>query len=96
MEVVRQKVLIYTNQDGHQPYVDWFDSCADKNARNTIKLRITQLRKGNFGHSKSLKKGLFEIKIDSGPGYRIYFVKVDNKTVLLLRGGTKKTQGSRY
>lgn len=92
MEVVPQKVLIYTTPDGSRPFVDWLESCQDKNARNVIRLRIAQLRKGNFGYCESLKGGLFEMKIDSGPGYRIYFAKVDNERVLLLLGGTKRRQ----
>ena len=92
MEAVPQEVIIYTTQDKSRPFVDWLESCKDKNARRIIRQRIIQLRKGNFGYYKSLKEGLFEMKIDSGPGYRVYFAKVDKETVLLLWGGTKRTQ----
>ena len=92
MEAVPQEVIIYTTQDKSRPYVNWLESCKDRHARRIIRLRITQLRKGNFANCESLKGGLFEMKIDSGPGYRIYFAKVDNETVLLLWGGTKRKQ----
>ena len=92
MEAVSQEVIIYTTQDKSRPFTDWLESCKDKNARRIIWLRIAQLRKGNFANCESLKGGLFEMKIDSGPGYRIYFAKVNNETVLLLWGGTKRKQ----
>ena len=93
MEAAPQKVIIYTTPDGIRPFVAWLESRAQaKSAHHIINLRITQLRKGNFTNCKSLKGGLFESRIDSGPGYRIYFAKTDNETVLLLLGGTKRTQ----
>ena len=92
MEAIPQKAIIYTTQDKSRPFANWLESCKDKNARRIVRLRIAQLRKGNFANCENLKGGLFEMKIDSGPGYRIYFAKVDNETVLLLWGGTKRKQ----
>ena len=92
MEAVPQKVLFYTTQDKFCPFADWLKSCKDKKVLDNIRQRIIQLRKGNFGVYRNLTGDLYELKIYYGPGYRIYFAREDNETVLLLLGGTKRTQ----
>ncbi|MBI4844400.1 MAG: type II toxin-antitoxin system RelE/ParE family toxin [Nitrospirae bacterium] len=51
-----------------------------------------RVRLGNFGHSKSLGEGIYELKVDYGPGYRVYFSVIGKTIVLLLLGGDKKSQ----
>lgn len=60
--------------------------------RVAIELRIDRLGMGNFGQSKSLGDGLHELKIDVGPGYRIYFGSIGQQMILLLCAGNKKSQ----
>lgn len=64
----------------------------DREGRAKIAARIDRLSLGNFGGCKSLGGGLHELKVDFGPGYRVYFADVDTVIVLLLCGGDKGTQ----
>jgi putative addiction module killer protein len=75
-----------------ETYRKWFDSLNDRNARARIDVRIRRIMLGNFGDVKSVGEGVFEIRIDYGPGYRIYFVKKNNTVIILLSGGNKSTQ----
>jgi len=63
-------------------------------ARARINVRIARLAMGNFGDCKSLGKGLFELRIDYGPGYRVYFARIGPDIVLLLCGGDKRRQSA--
>jgi putative addiction module killer protein len=64
----------------------------DRNARMRIDIRIRRISLGNFGDVKPVGEGVSEIKIDYGPGYRIYFVQKKNTIIILLSGGDKSTQ----
>ena len=57
----------------------------------TVLARLDRVQEGNFGDCKNLKDGVWELRIDAGPGYRVYFGE-DNNLVVLLLGGTKQTQ----
>ena len=73
-------------------YRIWYRNLKDINARVRIDLRLNTLKKGNFGDYKSVGEGIFEIKIDYGPGYRLYYKKTGVDIVVLLCGGDKTTQ----
>lgn len=75
-----------------ETYRKWFASLKDRNARTRIDVRITRVSLGNFGDVKPVGDGVFEIRIDYGPGYRIYFIKEEKYLVILLCGGDKSTQ----
>jgi putative addiction module killer protein len=75
-----------------ETYRKWFDSLKDRNARMRIDIRIRRISLGNFGDVKPVGEGVSEIKIDYGPGYRIYFVQKKNTIIILLSGGDKSTQ----
>ena len=70
----------------------WFSSLRDKVARARIDMRIKRLELGNFGDSKPVGETVHELKIDYGPGYRVYFTNRNRKIVVLLCGGDKSTQ----
>lgn len=77
---------------GKCPFDDWFKKLVDKKIQTTIDLRLERVRLGNFGQCRSLGNMVFELKIDRGPGYRIYFGKIGKQIILLLCAGDKKSQ----
>jgi putative addiction module killer protein len=72
-------------------YSLWFEDLSDVRARARIQVRIDRMALGNFGDVKSIGDGVSEIRIDYGPGYRVYFTRVQNITILLLCGGDKSS-----
>jgi putative addiction module killer protein len=73
-------------------YRIWYKSLTDIKARVRIDLRLNAVQKGTFGDQKSVGDGVFELRIDYGPGYRIYYKMADTEIVVLLCGGDKRTQ----
>ena len=70
----------------------WLSKLADRQARARIQVRIDRLAIGNPGDTKSVGDGVNELRIDYGPGYRLYFMRRGPIVIVLLCGGTKKTQ----
>lgn len=70
----------------------WLSKIRDAVAKASIARRVARLENGNFGDSKSVGGGVYELRIDVGKGYRVYFTNKDNKMVVLLVGGDKSTQ----
>jgi putative addiction module killer protein len=70
----------------------WLDELADSNARLRINVRIRRLAGGNPGDVKSVGGGVSELRIDYGPGYRVYFTRRGRVVILLLTGGDKRSQ----
>jgi putative addiction module killer protein len=73
-------------------YARWFTSLRDARARVRIEARIRRLSLGNFGDVRPVGEGVSEMRIDYGPGYRVYFVQRGAALVVLLAGGDKRTQ----
>jgi len=73
-------------------YALWMARLRDRRARAKINIRIRRLSLGNPGDVKAVDGGLSELRIDYGPGYRVYFVHRGEKVVILLAGGDKRTQ----
>jgi putative addiction module killer protein len=73
-------------------YRIWYRGLEDIRAKARIDIRLNSIKKGNFGDQRSVGDRIFEIKIDYGPGYRLYYKKVKNNIVVLLCGGDKSTQ----
>ena len=70
----------------------WLASLRDASARVRVQARILRLRQGNAGDVKPVGEGVSESRIDYGPGYRVYWVRRNSELIMLLAGGTKKTQ----
>ena len=84
----------YVSRTGRDVFDDWLTQLADARAQAKIATRINRLAAGNFGDCKFLRQGLFELRIDSGPGYRVYYAMIGRECVLLLCGGDKRRQSS--
>ena len=75
-----------------ETYSRWFDGLRDRQARGRIDVRIRRLSLGNPGDVRPVGEGVSELRIDYGPGYRVYFVQRGQTLVILLAGGDKQTQ----
>ena len=73
-------------------YAAWFASLRDRIAKTRIDIRIRRLSLGNPGDAKPIGGGVSELRVDHGPGYRVYFVQRGSVLVVLLAGGDKSTQ----
>lgn len=75
-----------------QVYARWFSSLRDRRAKARIDTRIRRLSLGNPGDVKPVGSGISELRLDYGPGYRIYFIQRGSTMIILLAGGDKRTQ----
>jgi putative addiction module killer protein len=81
----------YLDARGHSPYARWFERL-DARAAAKVATALARMEQGNLSNTKSLGGGVWECRIDFGPGYRVYFGKDGDTLVILLGGGTKKRQ----
>jgi putative addiction module killer protein len=84
----------YLNRAGKDLFDEWLSALSDSRAQAKILTRINRLAAGNFGDSKSLGEALYELRIDWGPGYRVYYSMLGRARVLLLCAGDKRKQQS--
>jgi putative addiction module killer protein len=82
----------YQTRDGRIPFQEWLNSISDTVSVYRIRARLARVTAGNLGDARSVGSGVRELRIDFGPGYRIYFAQVGHSTIVLLNGGTKATQ----
>ena len=80
--------------DQTEAYLDWINTLKDRAGRSRIQVRVDRLIHGNPGTHRNLTDGVSELKIDFGPGYRVYYTQRGNRLLLLLAGGDKSTQQS--
>lgn len=75
-----------------QEFTEWEDSLRDRAARQRVAVRVLRLAHGNPGQHRALTGGVVEMKIDFGPGYRVYYTQRGAELILLLVGGDKSSQ----
>ena len=75
-------------------FAAWLDGLADVRARARVQARVERLAAGNPGDVKPVGQGVSELRIDYGPGYRVYFIRKGKKVIVLLAGGDKTTQAA--
>jgi putative addiction module killer protein len=93
VEAQPREIRIFETAAGRKPFSDWMDTLVDEEIYGVILTRIDRVEDGNFGDCEPVGSGVHELKIDVGPGYRVYF-GCDGEFVILLGGGKKKTQTS--
>lgn len=86
------ELVDYLTPEGRSPYQTWLERLADRQARARIVARVLRMQGGNFGDCKPLNSGVWELRIDHGPGYRVYYARAGKRLILLLVGGDKRTQ----
>lgn len=77
-----------------ETFVTWIDELRDLRARARVQARIERLASGNVGDVKPVGEGVSEMRIDYGPGYRVYFTRQKRELIVLLAGGDKSSQGA--
>lgn len=85
-------IRIYRDSAGHTPFTRWIETLADQRGRAAIKARLLRVQAGNMGDCKPLRDGVQELRIDHGPGYRVYLSRQGPVLVLLLCGSDKNDQ----
>jgi len=82
----------YLTSDGHDVFMDWRSQVQDNTVKIAIDRRINRVELGNFGDHRFCQDGVWELRLDLGPGYRIYYAQAGKSMILLLCGGIKRTQ----
>lgn len=86
------KVSDYLTDDGHDHFKEWLGNLAERQARARVVVRVQRMAVGNFGDCKPIADGVWELRIDYGPGYRVYYARTGGKLLLILVGGDKRKQ----
>lgn len=92
MEARPRELRFYETPAGTAPFEEWLDALRDAKGRAKIRVRLDRVESGNLGDCKPVGEGVYELRVDFGPGYRIYFAEDGPTIVLLLIGGDKSTQ----
>ena len=82
----------YLTDSGKDVFQDWLESLRDRQAQARIAVRLARLSAGNLGDCKPVGDGVWELRLDWGPGYRVYYARAGDVLILLLCGGDKRTQ----
>ncbi|MFI3271681.1 MAG: type II toxin-antitoxin system RelE/ParE family toxin [Pseudomonadota bacterium] len=86
------KIVHYTTENGIDLYQEWLDALRDNRARANVLRRVDRVLAGNFGDHKRCRDGVSELRIDYGPGFRVYYFQHGQMLVVLLCAGDKRTQ----
>lgn len=92
MSAIKRELRVYADRAGVVPFTRWLDALSDRNAAAKVRVRLARARLGNLGRRRFVGSGVWEFKIEHGPGYRIYFAEIDCEKLLLLYGGDKRSQ----
>jgi putative addiction module killer protein len=84
----------YRSASGGEPFTAWLARLRDRQAKARVLVRIDRLETGNFGDTKALGGGVHELRIDWGPGYRVYIGRAGDRVAVLLAAGDKRTQAA--
>ena len=87
-----KELVAFRKPEGQVPFEEWLDDLKDKVATARILARLARVRLGNLGDCMSVGEGVSELRVDYGPGYRVYFGQKGRTLVVLLCGGDKRTQ----
>jgi putative addiction module killer protein len=90
--VTPKEIVAFRAKDGRVPFEEWLDDLDDKRAVARVLARLVRVRHGNPGDCKTVGEGVSELRVDYGPGYRVYFGQRGQTVVVLLCGGDKRTQ----
>ena len=85
-------IQIYRDENGNEPFEQWLSSIRDNPTWARIDNRLKRVRSGLLGDHRLIGEGVFELRLDFGPGYRIYFGRIGCEHILLLTGGNKNSQ----
>ena len=86
------EVRHYVNAAGADVFADWLVALADRQAQTRIEARIDRLERGLFGDCDPVGDGVWELRVDWGPGYRVYYARAGHTILLILCGGDKRKQ----
>jgi putative addiction module killer protein len=89
-----KQIEAYVKPDGTATFTTWLKSLRDAEARHRINARLARVRTGNLGDARTVGEGVSELRIDYGPGYRVYFGQDGMRIIVLLCGGDKRTQAA--
>jgi putative addiction module killer protein len=92
VEATPKELQIYVTANGQSPFREWLTSFRDAKARAKIRVRLDRVSLANMGDCHGVGDGVQELRIDHGPGYRVYFGQLGSTIVLLICGGDKSTQ----
>ncbi len=92
MDTEPYQIEVYETADGKAPFDAWFLSLGDEKTKAVVRKRLGRVRLGNFGDRKPVGGGVSELRIDFGPGFRIYYAMHEKTVVLLLTAGDKSSQ----
>jgi putative addiction module killer protein len=92
VEASEQRVEYYVTAAGKAPFREWFAALRDRKAQARIDAQLARVQLGNLGQCEPVGEGVMELKIDYGPGYRVYCGQAGPVLIILLCGGDKRTQ----
>lgn len=85
------EVIVFEDRSGNCPYLEWLETL-DWKTQERILARVARMQRGHFGDCKAVSRGLYELRLFFGPGYRIYFGEHTGRVILILSGGDKSSQ----
>ena len=84
----------YISSDGQDLFARWLDGLRDRQAQARVAARLIRLNNGNFGDCKPVGEGVWELRVDWGPGYRVYYAIEGKRVILLCESGDKRSQST--